>query len=141
MKIKVICGFPGIGKSYLASSKEYHDSDSSKFSWIEKGVRNPDWPNNYIEHIKSLEGFIFVSTHKDVRDALYKNDVPFLLVYPDRSLKDEYKQRYIQRGSPESFIKLLDEKWDEWINEMVNEDRCLMQFVLTSGMYLEDIVK
>ena len=50
MKTKIIAGFPGIGKSYVFNQRKYKclDSDSSLFSWIEKGVRHPDFPNNYI---------------------------------------------------------------------------------------------
>lgn len=55
------------------------DSDSSNFSWVkdENGnntkERNPEFPKNYIEHIKSNIGkvdVIFVSSHKVVREAL-----------------------------------------------------------------------
>lgn len=138
----IVCAFPGTGKSYLANKMGYHDSDSSKYSWIQKGVRHPDWPNNYIEHIKSLEGIIFVSTHKEVRDALYQNNIPFGLIYPDRSLKEEYKQRYINRGSPESFIKLLDEKWDVWITEMENEGRYAKKYKITKpNFYVQNVIE
>jgi hypothetical protein len=57
----VISAFPGCGKSYCY--KKYQDrfsildSDSSEFSWIKDNEgkntkeRNPDFPNNYIDHI------------------------------------------------------------------------------------------
>lgn len=59
----IISGFPGIGKSYFFRNQEYNnrtvlDSDSSEFSWVkdENGnntkERNPDFPSNYIDHIK-----------------------------------------------------------------------------------------
>lgn len=59
----VISAFPACGKSYKVKNyngKPYTmlDSDSSNFSWIkdELGnntkVRNPDFPSNYIQHIK-----------------------------------------------------------------------------------------
>ena len=52
--MKLISGFPGIGKTYYKQKSELNvlDSDSSKFSWIEKDVRHPDFPQNYIDHIK-----------------------------------------------------------------------------------------
>ena len=51
---RVISAFPGTGKSYFHrnSDSKVLDSDSSKFSWIEEGVRHPDFPNNYMTHIK-----------------------------------------------------------------------------------------
>jgi hypothetical protein len=129
MRTKIISAFPGTGKSY------YHklhpdttlDSDSSNFSWVkdENGnntkERNPNFPQNYIEHIKANIGkyeYIFVSSHKEVRDALLDNCLFFYVVYPDKEHKEEYIQRYKDRGNNESFIQLVDSKWDEWINDI-----------------------
>jgi hypothetical protein len=50
------------------------DSDSSKFD-------KANFPDNYIEHIKQKisEGYarIFISSHKEVREALVKNGLEF----------------------------------------------------------------
>ena len=90
MRTKIISAFPGTGKSvYHQKHKETTlDSDSSNFSWIidENGnkVRNTEFPKNYIEHIKENIGkyeFIFVSSHKDVREALLNECIFFYLVY------------------------------------------------------------
>lgn len=98
---KVISGFPGAGKSYFAthcgSNLVVQDSDSSQFSWIRPGERHPDFPQNYIQHIKDLLGtadIIFVSSHKEVRAALVEAGVPFMLVYPKRNAKAEFLARY-----------------------------------------------
>ena len=87
------------------------DSDSSNFSWIidDNGnkVRNPNSPQNYIDHIKENIGkyeFIFVSSHKEVRDALLDNCLFFYLIYPSSTRKEEFIQRYKQRGNDEKFI-------------------------------------
>lgn len=122
---RIISAFPGLGKSYYHNLHKDTtlDSDSSKFSWIEvddKKVRNPDFPNNYIKHIKENIGhydFIFVSSHKEVRDALKNNCLFFYLVYPDYDRKEEFIKRYRERRNPESFIKLVETNWDSWIKE------------------------
>lgn len=106
------------------------DSDSSLFSWIydENGnktdKRNPDFPNNYIQHIKDhmdTEDVIFVSSHKVVRDALKAENIPYYLVYPKKDMKDEWMYRFKNRGNDEAFIKFQDEHWDEFIDDMENE--------------------
>ena len=106
------------------------DSDSSLFSWIydENGnktdVRNPDFPNNYIQHIKEhleTEDIIFVSSHKVVRDALRENNINYTLIYPDRELKDEWLYRCKNRGNSEVFIKFINDNWDTFIDEMESE--------------------
>lgn len=125
----IISGFPAVGKSYMFNNlkgKKVADSDSSLFSWKyvdgEK-VRNEDFPKNYIEHIKSLKDYdyVLVSTHKSVREALEKESIPYMLVYPSKDLKEEYIQRYKERGSNEAFIKLMDENWDKFLSELEEE--------------------
>lgn len=121
----IISGFPGIGKSYyvMRHPKTALDSDSSLFSWTIKDgerIRNPKFPDSYIQHIKENIGkyeYIFVSTHVEVRNALVKSGLYFYLLYPDRSRKDEFVKRYKQRGSSPEFIKLVSDNWDKWIDE------------------------
>ena len=101
----IVSGFPGTGKSHFFNSTTRFvlDSDSSTFD-------KSDFPRNYIEHIKSKIGqadIIFVSSHKDVRDALVAEGMDFILAYPSIDLKDEYIQRYKDRGSNEGFINLI----------------------------------
>jgi adenylate kinase len=74
----VVSGFPGVGKSTLfaqAKGRRILDSDSTDFSWADaaKKVRHPNWPQNYIDHIRNNLGradIILVSSHDVVRDAL-----------------------------------------------------------------------
>jgi len=125
MRTRIISAFPGTGKSFYHKSDPFNtiDSDSSNFSWVvEDGEkkRNPDFPSNYIKHIKENIGkyeYIFVSSHKEVRDALLNDCVFFYLLYPDLTSKDAYLERYKERGSPEGFINLISNNWDDWINE------------------------
>ena len=143
MKTKIIAGFPGIGKSYAFNQKEYKclDSDSSLFSWIKEGVRHPDFPNNYINHIKeniNKVDFIFTSTHKEVIEALIKNKIPMVIVYPSRDQKSIYLNRYKQRGSDDNFINLLDNNWDSFIDDIESYD-CL-KIQLYKGQYLKDVL-
>jgi len=138
---RVISAFPGTGKSHFVNYDSSYmpqgfasDSDSSKFD-------KKDFPNNYIDHIKEKisEGyaFIFVSSHKDVRDALVKNNIDFTLVYPERNLKDEYIERYKKRGSSEQFIQLISDNWDNWLTELEQQDNC-KHIQLESEKYLSN---
>lgn len=129
--------FPGTGKSYFCenTNKIALDSDSSKFN-------KTHFPENYIEHIKNNIGnadYIFISSHLDVRNALVENDLRFVLIYPDKSLKNEYIERYKKRGSPDSFIKLLDNNWGEWISQLENQKSC-DRITLRKGEYISDVL-
>lgn len=116
----VISAFPGTGKTYCFNNIKnltILDSDSSKFN-------KAFFPENYIQHIKeNLQSadIIFVSSHKQVRDALCESGIEFTLVYPNISLKEDYIKRYEDRGSPKSFIDLLEKNWDTWITEIMIE--------------------
>lgn len=142
---KIISGFPGVGKSVLAlkSDLQVLDSDSSSFSWSEPGVRHPDFPNNYIEHIKNNLGkvdIILISSHEVVREALEENEIDYTLVYPNILDKDEYLKRYKERGSDEKFIAFIDANWDKFIKE-IEMDPFPTRLRLNEGQYLSDILQ
>lgn len=145
-KTIVVSGFPGVGKSHLFNTNEKMtilDSDSSMFSWIEEGVRHPDFPNNYMEHIKENIGKvdnIFVSSHDIVREALKDNGIAYLLVYPSGELKEEYIERYKNRGSNEGFINFISANWDKFIMDIEKETYPEL-IRLESGEYLRDALE
>lgn len=125
----IISAFPGSGKSYMTKfSKKYKciDSDSSLYSWIYKdGVktdeRNPNFPNNYIAHIKANIGkcdIIFVSTHESVRYALLESGLNFAIVYPLLKMKNDFMNRYELRGNDEKFIQMMNKNFEKFIKEL-----------------------
>ncbi len=155
MKTVIISAFPACGKTYMTgtfsqySSEGILDSDSSKYSWIldedgnSTGVRNPDFPTNYIKHIKASMGkvaYILVSSHDEVRQALEDNGLTYVAVMPSPSLKAEWLGRCWLRGSPEGFLKLIESKWNEWTNPVLLQARwsCSGTVTLQSGEYLSD---
>lgn len=144
MLTKVYSAFPGCGKTtyFNTTNRNVLDSDSSKFD-------KKHFPDNYIDHIERnvLDpkiDKILVSSHKDVRDALVARGIPFVLVYPSRELKDEYIQRYKDRGNNDAFIELLDKNWDTWMDEMdgmeAPKGQTLYKVKLGSGQYLTDVM-
>jgi hypothetical protein len=142
----VISAFPAVGKSWLfneLSNKGISvlDSDSSKFSWLSEGVRNPDFPKNYISHIKENIGkvdYIFVSSHKEVRSEMNFNLISYILVYPHESLIKEYIERFTKRGNDEKFIEFICKNWFQFINDLKNED-CRQKIQLLQGQFLSDV--
>lgn len=156
MDTKVIAGFPGIGKSACTRrDPTLLDSDSSLFSWKfgsdgnpildadGRKVRDPEFPANYIAHIQSMIGkvpAIFISSHAVVRDALVDAGIRFNLVYPDRSLKDEYLARYIERGNPPAFVDMISANWDDFLDELDAQAGC-HKVVLQQGEYMADALQ
>lgn len=132
----VISAFPACGKSHCFNNLngkglKILDSDSSKFSWVKDingentTKRNPNFPQNYIQHIKENIGkvdIIFVSSHEIVRKALLENNITTILVYPYKKCKNEWIERFKQRGNDEKFIKFISDNWDNFIDDMDNID-------------------
>jgi hypothetical protein len=157
---KVIAAFPACGKTYYFENKKEGcivlDSDSSQFSWcyeynplvsdkIEK-YRNPEFPQNYINHIKENIGkvdYIFVSTHDIVRKALKEANIDYTIVFPDYSLKAEWIGRCFLRGSGEKFCQLIAEQWDNWMAQMEDEikDEKRKYYKLKHDEFLSDAIK
>lgn len=149
MITRVISAFPCCGKTFATNHSrrfEILDSDSSKFSWIlnedgtSTGVRNPAFPDNYIEHVKENLGkydIIFVSSHTAVREALILAQIPFIIVYPQANLKVEWIGRMYLRGDSPEFISRIYERWEEMMDEI---DDCACSgdriFRLNSGEYI-----
>ena len=90
----LISAFPGCGKSttYMTYKGKIIvlDSDSAFFP-------KTNFPKNYIEHIKKQIGvadIVFISSHKEVRDALRNENIPFNIIYPSIERKKEFLENY-----------------------------------------------
>lgn len=141
---KIYSCFPGTGKSYLfnhPNDRIIFDSDSSLFSWSSPGVRNPEFPKNYIDHIFEsigLADIVLVSSHQEVRDALNEADIEYEVVIPTINCKEEYLKRFKDRGNPDGFIQLISLNWDKWLSDIMNSDSTI--HFLKQGQYLSDIL-
>lgn len=141
----VVSGFPGIGKSHLAASGKWRtsDSDSSQFD-------KANFPENYVEEIQRRKAYydiVLVSSHEEVRAELERQKIPYYIVHPSYECKDEYLQRYRERGSNEAFVELLENNWDSWINGCIydgsadtNQLRSVTGYKLGPGQFISDIV-
>ena len=159
METKIFSVFPACGKTWVYNHKEdlglkILDSDSSEFSWnyITKDLgewgthcvkeRNPDFPNNYIKHIKENIGkydCIFVSSHSSVRKALDKEGIDYTIVYPESSCKAEWVGRcFIREKNNENgcTAEVLYNNWEQWILECVKTGLTHKEIVLDSKEYL-----
>lgn len=138
----IISAFPACGKTWLFQNlQSVSDSDSSKFSWISDGVRHPDFPNNYIQHIKSIQSdfdYITVSSHSVVTKALLDNKLDFVIVYPAIENKQEWIQRCKNRGNTDAFIKIINDNYENWIIEI--EKLPVKKIKLQKGQYLSNVL-
>lgn len=143
----ILMGFPGVGKTYIkekykgSNDLKVLDSDSSNFD-------KSNFPNNYINYIKEQIGkydIIMVSTHKEVRDAIKNSMIsrmcPLYICYPSLDIKDEWLERLRKRGNNESFIKLIDENYFNWVRDIeMNEDDLIHIEITNPNNYLYDML-
>ena len=134
-KTVVISAFPASGKTTYFNENNSDrevilDSDSSQFSWVKDAdgnntkERNPDFPLNYIQHIKENIGkvdVIFVSSHDIVRKALKDNNIPYFLVFPEKKMRVEWEYRMEKRGNDKKFISFIVDNWSKFIDDMEEE--------------------
>lgn len=164
MRTKIFSVFPACGKTWLCEHQEQFglkilDSDSSKFSWLYvdtdefgeplegyRRVRNPDFPANYIKHIKENMGkydYIFVSSHASVREALEAEDIDFTIVYPSMSCFAEWIGRCFirdKRGESSCNPDVLYDNWYQWLRECEVTGCNHEEIVLCSGQHLSDYI-
>lgn len=171
MKTKIYSVFPACGKTWLCEHQEQYglkilDSDSSQFSWIIKEVedneyviidggemkplthkekvRNPEFPANYIKHIKEQIGkydYIFVSSHASVRAALEAEGIDFTIVYPAEHCFAEWVGRCFirdKRGETGCNPGVLYDNWSQWISECEGVGRHHTEIVLMNNQHLSD---
>lgn len=164
METKIFSVFPACGKTWLCEHQEQYglkilDSDSSKFSWLYvdtdefgeplegyRRVRNPDFPANYIKHIKENMGqydYIFVSSHASVREALEAEGIDFTIVYPSMSCFAEWIGRCFirnKRGESGCHPDVLYDNWYQWLRECEVTGCNHEEIVLCSGQHLSDYI-
>jgi hypothetical protein len=132
----IVSAFCGTGKTYFcARNRGAVEVECWKYE-------ESYFPENCIVDIKSKLGeadVIFISTNPLVLNVLNKMRIEVILVYPERELKNEYMDRYRNRGSSEDFILTLSTYWNDWIKE-IEENEKFRHIVLKSNQYISDVI-
>ena len=109
----IICGYAGIGKSYLAHNfPNVIDLESTPFE--------KDW-DRYFKCAKhySNQGFlVLLSCHREIRERVLA--IPYserITIFPCIDDKDLFETRYKERGNTQEFINIQMEHWYEWTSE------------------------
>lgn len=133
---KIISAFPGTGKTVVSDlSESIIDSDSSRFS-----KEHGEFPSNYLAHINRIiaggkASHILVSTHPELLETFHRLGMEFTLVYPSPDLKEEYLERYRNRGSDPEFIKSMEIRFDEMVERCADQEGC-EHIMLEAGEHL-----
>ena len=145
MAIIISC-FPLCGRTTYAQNSQYKvlDLDTNPYMWVfhdSTEVRNPDFPNNYIEAINDNANkydIILVPSSITVRFALSTNNIPYYLVYPDNSQAcyNEWKRRAELKGSHYGVSFLFDSLWKRSLVSCRDDKNAVLHIKLDHDSYL-----
>ena len=117
IKNNIICGFAGIGKSYLANKMTgWIDLESTPFN------KNWDLYTDVAIHMQKNGYTPMVSCHKELREKLKEKGADYVVVIPKLEYKQKYIERYKERSNNEAFIKLFEQNFEKFIKEIVSDD-------------------
>lgn len=133
----IICGYAGIGKSFLA--KHYPmvmDLESTPFE--------KDWDRYFkcAMHYSDQGYIVLLSCHEAIREKV-RWGITFqdrLTIFPCVEDKEIFRSRFIDRGNTPEFVENQMKNWEKWTspaNRLLGEHLEYME----SGEYLLDTLK
>jgi hypothetical protein len=148
---KIFFTFPGIGAKYF---------EKNNLKKVIIGYANPpsdagytycNYSDCWISRIKEMlyynnVDYIYAPIHTSLREAIKEDkeldDVEKWIIYPDRTLKLEYIERYRERGDDQAYVTHMAEIWDEAIESIENEDKSKFNlYKLRSSETMSDFIK
>lgn len=82
---------------------------------------------------------LVIPTDRSILRRLEQDTLPYTVVYPSRSLKEEYCQRYLARGNTDSFLDVFIGGWDMWMESIRDNNGSHIE--LQSGEFLSDVIQ
>lgn len=162
-EFKAVVATPTAGKSYLCDRysifvdadelrlfSKYFIPDGITREELEKtkGVRPYPKRDNFeklykenLNKVIEMGKILICSPHPELKDFLFKNKIPYLFVYPKKSLKNNIKQRMINRGNCSKIVKENDDLFYKYYYENNLEPYAIVKYRFKKNEYLSDILK
>jgi len=118
----IICGFAGIGKSYLGKTyPRFMDLESTPFE------KDFDRYAKCAIHYSNQGYCVLVSCHLELRQKLkellgHNYCYNCITVFPNENDKEYYIELYKKRGNTEQFIKNLQDNWEIYHKSFLGEN-------------------
>lgn len=158
--IRVFVCVPAVGKSYLTKLSDkfvdlddmkarykysFEDKSEKEMEWL-KGNRGPSIRKDSDEYMEKQLLYYFNKTDKILLfapnprmvDMIYRNNIPYCLVYHSKDCVEEIRQRMRNRGNQENFINSMLDPIDTFYKESVEDMRPAFKIELYQGEYLSD---
>jgi len=132
----VLCAsFCGTGKTFICENS--HIKAVEVEYWKYKG-QEKEFLQDIKKHIGVVD-IILLQTDAESLNILHDEGLDIILIYPQKNLRNEYLDRYIERDNPYDFIGSMMKYWDKTIDELSNRKYC-KQFVLEKNQYISDVI-
>ena len=132
----ILCAsFCGTGKTFICENSRIKAVEVEY--WKYKGIEK-----EFIQDIKKHIGvvdIVFLQTDTESLNLIKNEGLEIILIYPQKNLRNEYLDRYIERDNPYDFIGTMMKYWDKNIDELSNRNYC-KHFVLEKNQYITDII-
>ncbi|MEI3507754.1 MAG: hypothetical protein V8R01_01235 [Bacilli bacterium] len=155
----IIAGFATVGKTFLSKKykniidfksspykydySSYENIDYEKLKGTSGRKENKEWPYNYYNVIKEKQNYydiVFVQLNLQHLEYFDNNNIEYYIAYPALDSWEWVKQRSINRGNNEKWIKRLEEVFEEYYIAS-KKSKCKEIFIVNEQTSLEDILK
>ena len=73
-------------------------------------------------------------------DIIKENKWPYVLIYPDLTCKEEYRQRFINRGNSIEFCRWHDMFFDKYYYQSEADNKAFIKIKMQPGEFVSDII-
>ena len=157
----IVCG-PAIGKTYLAKTdNRFIDIDGLKADY-KYGLQNQKQENkeksklnrgkiikedsskyaiNLLKETIENNKIALISYNTKLIEYIHQNNIPYCLVYADKSLREEYAKRMEERGNSQRFIDEMTNEisWNNFYLQNESNQKTTYKIILKENEYLSDI--
>ena len=160
----IIAGFAGVGKTYFCE-KTRNAMDFvvmpfkySNFYEVSKNLSEEEdikahedlelalfWEGYYyyalLDTYKQYpDEILVIPTVNSILKRLKQEGIPFTVVCPDATDKEEYERRYKARGNSDTFMEIFIGQWDMWM-ESLQQVAPENTIILSVDKYLSDVIE
>lgn len=158
--IRVFVCVPGVGKSFLTKLNDrFVDLDNMraryKYALEDKSEREIEWlkgnrgesvrkdSDQYMEKqllnlYQNTDKILLFAPNPIMVEMIYRNNIPYCLVYHSKECVNEIRQRMRNRGNQENFISSMLDPIDDFYKASVEDERPTFKIELFQGEYLSD---
>ena len=82
---------------------------------------------------------ILIPTDLFVLALLQEENIPYIICYPQRDAKENYRRRFMSRSNTEQFINIFIGNWNRYISAF-EQDTFGRHVILESNEFLSDVM-